>query len=272
MDEQQQITRSAGNFARATVDHTVTILNDNGLYRHLRVSKPDSSMYAYELITVPGILIYRSADSTFTFARLDDMFQFFRSEKGKVNPHYWAEKITDDRDRVRVYSGEVFRTVVLEQFHDRLVDGEIPLRYAGAALDRLARDVLDDDVIGDESIARAALRDYEYLVDANGKTDSFTDTWEWDAWEWDTWYLWACHAIVHGIKLYDTAKACPECKGERGTHNTTVTADTDGGTVRKCSRDPKAVASPAAVTEGVDPAVRAAGRASTCGKPYVAGA
>lgn len=239
MNEQQQVAQSAARFARDTADHKLTILHDDGLYRHVRAAKSNSSMYAYELITVPGALVYRSADATFTFARLDDMFQFFRSENGGVNPHYWAEKITDHRDRVQVYSEEVFRRVVLEQFHDRLIDGEIPLRYAGEALTTLARDVLDDDVIAAEQIARQALEDYEFTI-AKDQTARFADTWELDFWEWDTWYLWACHAIVRAVALYDAATACPECRGERGTHNTTVIADTEGGTVRKCSRDPKA--------------------------------
>jgi hypothetical protein len=241
MNEQQQISQSAARFARDTADHEATILHDDGLYRHVRIGKPNSAMHGFELITVPGALVYRSADATFTFSRTEDMFRFFRSEADRVNPHYWAEKITDHRDRVQVYNEEVFRRVVLEQFHDRLVDGEIPLKYAGAALDTLARDVLDDDVIAAEQVARQALEDYEFTI-AKDQTARFADTWELDFWEWDTWYLWACHAIVRGIALYDAATACPECKGERGTHNTTVIADTDGGTVRKCSRAPNAPA------------------------------
>lgn len=252
MNEQQQISRSAANFAAVTTEHEATILHDDGLYRHVRVARPNSSAYWFELVTVPGTLTFRSSEATFTFARLDDMFRFFRTDGGGVNPHYWAQKITHDPERVKVYSPETFRTTVLEQFHERLVDGEIPLQYAGAALGVLARDVLDEDVIDDESIARERLERYEYVI-AEGQTARFADTWELDFWEWHTWYLWACHAIVHGIKLYDAATACPECKGERGTHNTTVIADTDGGTVRKCSRAKPAAAAPVAATRIAQP-------------------
>jgi hypothetical protein len=262
MNEQQQIHLSGARFDRDTAEHKATILHDDGLYRHVRVAKPDSSMYWFELVTVPGTLTFRSSERSFTFARTDDMFRFFRSEGGGISPGYWAEKITHDPDHVKVYSEEVFRTVVLEQFHERLVDGEIPLEFAGAALTDLVRDVLDEDVIGDESIARRALESYEFKI-AEGQSARFADTWEWDFWEWDHWFLWACHAIVRGIALYDAAKACPECKGERGAHNTTVIASTDGGTVRKCSRAPKPE------TTEADPRVRAAGRASTSGRPYV---
>jgi hypothetical protein len=272
MTEQQQIASCAARFRQNTPDHEATVLHDDGLYRHIRVAKPDSSTYWFELVTVPGTLTFRSSEATFTFARADDMFGFFRSDGGKVNPPYWAEKITDDRDRVKVYSPGVFRTVVLEQFHDRLVDGEIPLEYAGAALHALVRDVLDEDVTHDESLARQALESYTFKVAETAdaaKLERFHDTWEWDFWAWDFWYLWACHAIVRGIALYDTAKACPECKGERGTHNTTVIASTDGGAVRKCSRAVEEAAALAAETTEADPRVQAARRALASARPYV---
>jgi hypothetical protein len=241
MNEQQQIARAAHRFTRETAKHEMTILADEGPSRHLRFKNPTSSAYWFELTTVPGALIFRGDGDSFTFARTEDMFAFFRSDGGSINPHYWAEKITDGRDRARVYSEEMFRQVVLEHFHEILVDGYIPLEYAGAALTELCRDVLDDETASDVATARAALDRFEFNISEGSRT-RFADTYEWDFHEWDWWYLWACQAIVWGIKQYDTAKACPECKGERGTHNTTVIASTDGGTVRKCSRDPKASA------------------------------
>jgi hypothetical protein len=255
-----EIQRSATRFARETPQHEMTILLDEGLHRHLRFAKPGSSACWFDLISVPGALIFRGDGETYTFARVDDMFDFFRSERGDVNPQYWAEKITDGRDRARVYSEELFRRRVLEEFNERVIDGTIPLEYAGHALGELCRDVLAEDVIADEATARDALEAFEFTI-AVGQTARFADVWEWDFHTWDWWYLWACHAIVNGIKRYDTAKACPECKGENGKHNTTVIASTDGGTVRRCSRDPKALAV-------VDPAVQAAGRASTIGRPF----
>jgi hypothetical protein len=241
MNEQHQIARAAQRFTRETAKHEMTIVHDDGTFRHLRFKNPASSAYWFELITVPGALIFRGDGDTFTFARLDDMFQFFRSERGGINPQYWAQKITDGRDRAQTYAEEEFRTTVLEHFHELLVDGSIPLEYAGAALTELCRDVLDDETISEEATARAALERFEFNISAGSRT-CFADTYEWDFHEWDWWYLWACQAIVSGIKQYDAAKACPECKGERGTHNTTVIASTDGGTVRKCSRAPKAPA------------------------------
>jgi hypothetical protein len=261
MNEQQQIARSAERFTRETAKHEMTIVHDDGLFRHLRFKNPASSAYWFELTTVPGALVFRGDGDTFTFARLV-MFQFFRSERGSVNPRYWAEKITDGRDRARVYDEDMFRQVVLEHFHENLVDGGIPLEYAGSALTELCADVLDDETVADETTARAALDRFEFDISADSRT-RFADTYEWEFYVWDWWYLWACQAIVWGIKQYDAAKACPECKGERGTHNTTVIASTDGGTVRKCSLAPKPE------TTEADPRVQAAKRALASARPYV---
>ncbi|THV27917.1 hypothetical protein [Glycomyces paridis] len=239
--DSEQIHDSRTRFARETAQHELTIIHDDGPFRHLRFARPGSSGYWVEITTVPGALVFRGDGDTWTFARTEDMFAFFRGDGGSINPQYWAEKITDGRDRARHYDEDAFRRVVLEEFSERLVDGEIPLDRAGEALTRLARGVLDDETVADEAEARAALERFEFPVGGvAGSVARFADTWEWDFTRWDWWYLWACHAIVHVIKLYDQAKACPECQGECGTHNTTVIADTNGGTASRRSCDPKA--------------------------------
>jgi hypothetical protein len=49
--------------------------------------------------------------------------------------------------------------------------------------------------------ARAFLDDFEH------EGFRFEDVWDWDFRDYDWWFLWACHAIVWGIRQYDTAKA-----------------------------------------------------------------
>ena len=48
--------RAAKMFAVNTAKHQLTILHNDGLYRHVRFGRPDTSLYRYELVTWPGHL------------------------------------------------------------------------------------------------------------------------------------------------------------------------------------------------------------------------
>ncbi len=94
------LAESKERFERETIDHELTILHDDGLYRHVRCARPGSGIHRFELITWPGHLtISGDVDTALTFRRADDMFQFFRGA-GDINPGYWAEKIVGDRRSV----------------------------------------------------------------------------------------------------------------------------------------------------------------------------
>jgi hypothetical protein len=194
----------AERFKRDTAEHAMTVLHDDGLYRHLRfqhqtwrppLAKPlKSSFYWFDLVTVPGALIFQGDGDSYVFRRLDDMFEFFRSPVGQVNPTYWSEKVVSGRDRIRTYDESVFRARVLEAFTDALGYG-VPLGTGRA----LREQVLDNDYaeIHYEQGARDALNQFEH------EGFRFEDTWEWDFRDYDWWFLWALHAIVWGIAYYD---------------------------------------------------------------------
>lgn len=83
-------------FERFTKDvelHQLTVLKDDGLYRHLKVAKPNSNAMHYNITTWPGYLCISGDMGCFTFYRLTDMFEFFRSTPGSINPTYWEEKV-----------------------------------------------------------------------------------------------------------------------------------------------------------------------------------
>lgn len=92
-------------FVQDTAQHALTIAQDEGTYRHLRVRQPDSSSYWYEIVTWPGALMIRGDMGSFAFSRHPDMFTFFRSAEGYVNARYWAEKVIaqsgDDAESAR---------------------------------------------------------------------------------------------------------------------------------------------------------------------------
>jgi hypothetical protein len=186
---------AAQRFPRDAGCHELRILHEDGLYRHLRFAQPMPHSWAYwfDLITWPGSLTIRGdIGQAYTFSRLPDMFEFFRGRPGRINPHYWAEKLDSGRSSVREYREGVFRTTVAEHVAESI-------RYGGAprGIGRTVReDILDLDLY-DEAEARKLLDDFEY----EGFT--FTDTWEWSFTDYSWEFLWACHAVVWGIARYD---------------------------------------------------------------------
>jgi hypothetical protein len=189
----------AERFKRDTADHVMTVAHDDGLYRHLKFRNPKHSWnYWFDLITVPGALIFQGAGQSFVFRRTEDMFAFFRGSawKGAPNYSYWAEELTDGgRDSVMRYSEDLFVREVKERFVEDIRDGSVPPGTSKALLEHF--EWVDHSF---EQNARDALDSFEH------KGFCFRDTWEWDFRDYHWWYLWACQAIVWGINRYDAAR------------------------------------------------------------------
>lgn len=188
-------------FARETANHRMTVLHDEGLYRHVRFKHPDTGFYWFDLITWPGRLSFAGDMDGYTFARTKDMFEFFRtSSRYGINPGYWSEKVDGGRDRTKRYSEDKFRELVAEHIADH--EEEFPGLTAA-----VQSEILDNDYAVDldyEDAARDALDTFRFKSD-DGEF-RFTDTWEWDLRDYDWTFLWACRAIVWGIEQYDAAK------------------------------------------------------------------
>lgn len=188
---------AAARFARETAGHQMTVLHDDGLYRHIRFANPKSGwgFYWFELITVPGSLIFRGDGESFVFSRSTDMFDFFRrsSWKGGINPQYWSEKLTSDRDSVMKYDEKLFERQVKQHVVEAIRNGDAP-RGIGA---EVTREIFEWGDITHEAGARAELESFEH------EGFKFHDVWEWNFQDYHWWFLWACNAIVWGIGRYD---------------------------------------------------------------------
>ncbi len=184
-------------FLKDTAAHVMTVLHDDGLYRHLRFMNPRTREYWFDLITWPGRLaICGDVGDDYVFSRLPDMFRFFRADRRwGINPHYWAEKLGGGRKSVQEYSEELLRQRVVEQFVNDARWGGVP---AGTGK-QLRMWVLDED-LGDEHTARNVLEDFAY------QGYEFKDVWEWDFHDYEWSFLWCCHAIAWGIARYDKVK------------------------------------------------------------------
>jgi hypothetical protein len=189
----------ADRYAADTVSHEMTVLHDDGLYRHLRCQATENSWNAwFEIITWPGALTYSGDIGGFTFRRDVDMFRFFRGQR--VNPDYWGEKVMSGNDALKIYSEDKFREKVWSEVRDEIKE----FKGLAKAVHETMSDYWESDV-STEGGARRFLDDFNYTVD--GRTFVFADHYEWDLREWNWQFLWTCHAIKDAISRYDVAKA-----------------------------------------------------------------
>jgi len=196
----------AEQFASDVADHKMTILLDQGVYRHVRFNKPGTSFYRFDLVTWPGHLAISGDMDGFVFARVEDMFTFFRSESGwngaRINPVYWSEKVcSGGRPATMRYSEEKFRQHVADHIADFVEE------YPGLAA-AVEEEIFDGGASLFEDSARQALDYFEYVEDGPRHTIfRFLDTQEWELRDFSHQFLWCCHAIQWGIAQYDAAKS-----------------------------------------------------------------
>ncbi|NHB94825.1 hypothetical protein [Photorhabdus cinerea] len=188
-------------FKKDTRYHSIKIFHNDDLYRHLELSKNNSSAYCFDIVTWPGYLCISSDMGCFTFSRVTDMFRFFRDSSGElsINPDYWAEKlkmgVEYNKEIYKEWSSDKFKDAVNEAFNNFIDDN-----------DAISDDVLEEikesieEIISyshDEYDAVSAIRDYD------DKYDIFVDFWENDCMEYKFHYVWCLYAIVCGISKFD---------------------------------------------------------------------
>lgn len=192
-------------FQRETANHEMTVKHDDGLYRHLVFRRPDSSLYWFELVTWPGRLaIHGDMSPSFTFSRLNDMFEFFRGDGDGINPDYWAEKVVAGSEGVKTYSEERFKEYVAQE----LKQAEEYYPCVTEAWQEKTEGVLPEYYTHTEHEAIEALNAFEYLPEGQyADAFSFQSYWDWSLRDFDWAFLWACHAILWGIAQYDAKNA-----------------------------------------------------------------
>jgi hypothetical protein len=180
-------------------EHELTIFHDDGVYRHIRLAKPGTGIWHWDIITWPGHLATAGdiADG-YQFARIHDMFDFFHriEEPWRINPTYWHEKMPADlRAGATKFSPEKFEAHVRERVAemDDLTEAERTELL----------DALGDEVFGIEDYAASVQALEGGWAVGDGKRVEFTDTWDDGPFEdWDHHFLLALFAIVWGIEKY----------------------------------------------------------------------
>lgn len=80
-------------FLKHVNEHVMTVENDSGVFRSILFKRPGCSAFYFRLVTWPGHLAVSGDMGDYIFARLDDMFEFFRRNDLAINYGYWQEKL-----------------------------------------------------------------------------------------------------------------------------------------------------------------------------------
>lgn len=211
------------SFLKAVAKHTMTVLMDQGsAYRHVRFSQAGSSNMYFDLITVPGKLIYTGDMGTFVFQRLHDMFEFFRTDRKDktalyINKGYWAEKLiaTDSNGAsskgAEELSADSIRRVVWDDFKHfvRSNSHKTTKEERRDLWEEIKSDVLGFLEDGEESTAIKAAMSFRYNFKRGIASPSlrfeFYDFLDHNFNDYTYHFVWACYAIAWGIQQWDMA-------------------------------------------------------------------
>lgn len=188
---------SLARFNRECGNHEMTVLHDDGLYRHLRFNTPAHSLYWFDLVTWPGYLTISGDFGCYTFARIGDMFEFFLLTGDSINPSYWAEKVK--AGDLRGYSDDSFTKHVTEHFEQYATRTSLDDTDRKALWDEVTEEVLGCSDY--EVNARDAIRHFRSDNDRFSDFD-FEDAegWEFEEFRWE--FLLCCQAVIWGIGQY----------------------------------------------------------------------
>lgn len=125
------------SFSKYTQNHELTVLKDDGLYRHLRMAEPGTRAWSWDIITWPGYLtIVGDVANGYTFTRIEDMFAFFSTPENerstftdgapRLDLRYWAEKVVGPASaHVKEYSRTTFAQLVDDRLRELVEDNTV---------------------------------------------------------------------------------------------------------------------------------------------------
>lgn len=192
MSKQQSVKDA---FLENVKDHEMLVEQDNGVFRCLKFAKPGTMNCYFRLVTWPGHLAVSGDMGDYIFARLTDMFRFFRQDDLGINYVYWQEKLKAasrfgcDGGKWEVYDGEGTAQNIKEALYDQH-EGKLPKKEIAAILKSIK-----ESSSAEEFFHICALNDIDDAYEYISEKPNFH-------------IQWIMYAIVWGIQKYDlTEKA-----------------------------------------------------------------
>lgn len=205
------------SFLKDVGKHEIQVVRDDGHNRHIRFKEPGSSNMYFDLITWAGYLCFTGDMGTYVFSRLDDMFEFFRTDKGRINRQYWSEKLQAvdcsgaNKGCAVEFSRPKFDQMIKETLGQWIREGK---EYGSLDKDerRQLWDAVNEDVFdsgyddGHSLLTRA--HEFSWTIDPRGRDHvySFDDLSARSYTDYTYHFTWCCYALAWGIKQYDDYK------------------------------------------------------------------
>lgn len=193
-------------FLKDVAAHKMTILKDDGVFRHIEFSNPASGNLAFALTTWPGYLAISGDAGDFTFSRVHDMFRFFREDAGTpetdkptINESYWAQKCVaiDRSSGMTEYDSDLFKEKIEEWYADYVDENGVDVGLRG----RLNDEILWYADDGEHAAISAAMdfehdgyRPFEEIYDGRLTRPTYR-------------FIWCLLAISWGVSRYDRLMA-----------------------------------------------------------------
>ena len=193
------------SFRKDVSGHRMTVLLDQGVHRHLMFKNPGSGYYHFHIVTYPGTLVFTGDMGSYTFERLNDMFDFFTGSEPNLG--YWSEKVVAvcRTDGMEGFSFERFKSRILEAMEEHLSESN----WSDAAKEALRTEVNEDLRCRENNPYDCFgwARDFEH--DGEEGSFSFQDFWEINCDELTPRFVWCCWAILYAIEQYKNHKEFP---------------------------------------------------------------
>lgn len=205
-------TEVAERFKKAVIEHEMIVVRNDGLHRHLTFKSPRTFNNHFHITTWPGYLAISGDIGCYVFARLPDMFRFFRGDG--INPGYWGEKLQsiERNGGYREFSEEQFHAAIKSDFDQWSFDDDEQKAKAWDALQ-------DSDLAEDsnpESLESAIQDALDYKCPVTG--NRFNDFWDHELRDYTFRFLWCCHAIRWAVGEVDRRRTADPVGNARGPH------------------------------------------------------
>jgi hypothetical protein len=198
-------------FKHDTRNHSMSVDNDNGVFRHLIFSRGGSSCYHFTLTTWPGHLCIGGDMGTYVFRRLHDMFDFFRMDHRNYQRHgddpainigYWAEKLQMgggySREIYTEWSSDAFEARAQEFYDSWLAEIEEG--------DGITNKIKAEELSNINDLKQGSYSEWEASVayhEFSSEYIDLSDFWEDSCRRVTSGFTWCLFAIVWGIQQYD---------------------------------------------------------------------
>jgi hypothetical protein len=189
-------------------DHQMKIELDQGVHRSILFKRPHSGIYHFRLVTWPGHLAISGDVGDYIFARLPDMFDFFRyagpeyDKDDRINRDYWNDKLRSNCVSSERYQmdDKAYLEAVRSMLNDHIRG--MSLSDAKTVVEEAKRDDLFE-VPGSHPQACVIL--YRWRCPVTGRCP-FDDFWDYRVTTESFQLVWSMRAIQWGIKRYDLFK------------------------------------------------------------------